>query len=364
MALANASYRELRALTDGPGLLNLAWTLDEHRFLTIDLSSLMSAELRAEQEDELPYLRSYFVQDPYGDGELGPAVARFFGRSGWECDITCGAGVLSLLHALSPLAAGRPVYVTGDSYPDLPHWIEAAGGSCVSRFSPGLPGGRPADHVRALGCKLVLVDHPRLVAGTGPNGGLDALRELCAGAAGQGAVVIVDESYANYCCSSFSSAPLATEVRNLVVLRGLSKAYGMGGLRLGYAVTHPALTARIRAVVPPLLTASLSVRLGRAVLEQGDVTAPLRARVGSAKAEMTALLAAAGLPPAAATHPNLPYVLYDEADTRARRALEDRGVLGKLQPLWSERTRTTAHKYRLSVPLSAERMAAFRGCLA
>lgn len=360
MVLANSSYRELRSLTDGPDLLNLAWTLDERRFISVDLSSLMGAELLGEREAGLPYVHSYFVQDPYGDKELGPTVAKLFGRTGWDCDITCGAGVISLLYALARLAGGRPAYITGDVYPDLPHWIEESGGACVSRYAEGLTGDRPVDHVRALGCRLVLVERPSLATATGPDDEFAALRELCAAVVGQDGVVVVDESYANYCAPSFSSAVLAEEVPNLVVLRGLSKAYGMGGLRLAYAVTHPSLTARVRAVVPPMLASSLSIRLGRAVLELGDATAPLRRRVQAAKAEMVRLLTAAGLPPADTSHPHIPYVMYDERDTAARQGLEGRGIIGKLQPFWSERTLGIAHRYRVSVPLSEERMTAFR----
>ncbi|QMU71824.1 aminotransferase class I/II-fold pyridoxal phosphate-dependent enzyme [Streptacidiphilus sp. P02-A3a] len=360
MALANASYQELRSLSDGPDLLNLAWTLDERRFLSIDLSSLMGAELLAEQEAGLPYVHGYFVQDPYGDKELGPAVAQLFGRADWACDTTCGAGVISLLYALSQLAEGRPVYITGDVYPDLPHWIEQSGGRCVSRFAEGLTGDRAVDQIRALGCRLILVERPSLVNAVGPANDVEDLRELCEAVAAQGAVVVVDESYANYCPPSFSSSVLVEELANLVVLRGLSKAYGMGGLRLAYAVSHPALTPRVRAVVPPMLASSLSLRMGAAVLSLGDATSPLRQRVQAGKAEMTRLLTAAGLPPADLSHPHVPYVMYDEQDVAARQHLEGRGIMGKLQPLWSERALGIAHKYRVSVPLSDERMAEFR----
>ncbi|AXI81001.1 aminotransferase class I/II-fold pyridoxal phosphate-dependent enzyme [Peterkaempfera bronchialis] len=361
MALANASYRRLRSLVDGPDLLNLAWTLDERRFLSIDLSSLMGAELLAEQKAGLPYLHSYFVQDPYGDRELGPTVGELFGRAGWDCEITCGAGVISLLHALAQLAEGRPVYVTGDVYPDLPHWIEQQGGVCASAFFDGLTRGGLVDHIRVLGCRLVLVERPSLVAAEADrDAGLDGLRHLCEAVAPQGAVVVVDESYANYCPPSYSSAVLVEELPNLVVLRGLSKAYGMGGLRLAYALTHRSLTPRVRAVVPPMLASSLSIRLGRAVLALGDATAALRQRVHTAKAEMTALLTSAGVPVADTSHSDVPYVMYEEQDTAAQQWLESRGIIGKLQPLWSERLLGIAHKYRVSVPLSEERMGDFR----
>lgn len=363
MALANTSYRGLASLTDNAELLNLAWTLDERGFLANDLSSLMSTELRAEYRSGLPYLHQYFVQDPYGDRELGPAVAAFFGHDDWECEITCGAGVISLLHALSRLTAGRPLYVIGDVYPDLPHWVEESGGVCASRHGAA-PGTGAVDHARALECRLVLVERPSLVpAGAQPADGSAALQELCEGTAAQGAVVVVDESYANYCPPSFSASALCRHLPNLVVLRGLSKAYGLGGLRLAYAVTHPSLTARVRAVVPPMLASSLSIRLGKAVLGLGDATAPLRRRVQVAKAETVRLLTSAGLPPSDLSHPLVPYLMYEESDTVARHGLESRGVVGKLQPLWSEHSMAVEHKYRVSVPLSEERLADLRNRL-
>lgn len=363
VALANTSYRGLVSLTDDAELLNLAWTLDERGFLATDVSSLLSAELLAEHRSGLPYLHQYFVQDPYGDRELGPAVAAFFGQDGWECEVTCGAGAISLLHALSVLAAGRPLYVVGDVYPDLPHWVAQSGGVCASRHAAD-PGAPPVDHARALGSRLILVERPRLVhAEVEPADG-HTLRELCEGTARQGAVVVVDESYANYCPPAFSAAALCRDLPNLVVLRGLSKAYGLGGLRLAYAVTHRSLTARVRAVVPPMLASSLSIRLGKAVLSLGDATPPLRRRVQVAKAETVRLLTSAGLSPSDLSHPLVPYLMYEGSDAAARHGLESRGILGKLQPLWSERTMAVEHKYRLSVPLREDRLADLRRRLA
>src|SRR3972149_3425655 len=49
---------------------------------------------------------------------------------------------------------------------------------------------------------------------------------------------IIDEAFADYTRVTF--VPWGAERRNLGVVRTLSKAYGLAGLRVGYAATHVA----------------------------------------------------------------------------------------------------------------------------
>lgn len=359
MALAVSSYDKLPALADAEGLLNLAWTLDERDYLSVNLAEVLRRELEDEARAGQPFLNSYFVQDPYGEEMLRAALTSFFSPAAWRCSITCGAGVNSLLHALARLTDGRPAYVIGDAYPDFPHWVEQSGAQCLSRHGVR-EGESHVENVRAAGASVVLVERPAL---TGDQIDLQRLRELCDGVASCGAAVIVDESYANYYPPSFSAVNLVSDVRNLAVLRGLSKAYWLGGLRLGYCVASEALTARVRAAVPPMLASSLSLRFGRAVLELGDITQPLRERVPAAAAEMRALLGAAGLIEATAACEFVPYLFCRGNDFDARQRLNGRGILGKSQPFWSESARAVTHIYRLSVPLSPERMGLLRSKL-
>lgn len=359
MALAISSYDRLPALADAEGLLNLAWTLDERAFLSVDLAEVLRRELADEAREGQPFLNSYFVQDPYGEDVLRAAVAAFFSPASWRCSITCGAGVNSLLHALAGLAGGHPAYVIGDAYPDFPHWVEQSGAQCLSRH--GLRAGAShVENVRDTGVSVVLVERPAL---TGEQMDLEQLRELCHAVEPCGAAVVVDESYANYYPPSFSAVNIVSDVRNLAVLRGLSKAYWLGGLRLGYCVASEALTERVRAVVPPMLASSLSLRFARAVLELGDITRPLRARVPAALSEMKALLGGAGFTEATASCEFVPYVFCRGNDFDAQQRLKSHGILGKSQPFWSESARSVTYKYRLSVPLSPERMGLLRSKL-
>jgi histidinol-phosphate aminotransferase len=60
-----------------------------------------------------------------------------------------------------------------------------------------------------------------------------------------GVTVVVDEAYVDFVDEPgvASVAPLVQRVPNLVVLRTFSKLHGLAGLRVGYAVTTPALAA-------------------------------------------------------------------------------------------------------------------------
>jgi histidinol-phosphate/aromatic aminotransferase/cobyric acid decarboxylase-like protein len=352
MALAISSYEDLEGLKDEQDLLRLVWTLDERAYLAVDLGEVVAREIKAEAQDDLPFVNSYFVQDPYGNGIMGAVVAGFFAQSKWECDVTCGAGVNSLLYSIAKLTKGRPMYVIGDVYPDLPHWVEQSGGKCVSRYGVSSGDGHILK-AQAAGALLVLVERPSL-AGEGLS--LVQLRELCDGVGRFNAIVVVDESYANYYSPSFSAVNIVSELRNLVVIRGLSKAYSLGGLRLGFCVTPSWLNEQVRAVIPPLLASSLSLRIGRAVLGLGDITEPLRERIRTAKPQMMTLLEASGITGAIPSCDLLPYVFFRETALDAQRQLADCGIVGKLQPFWSERDMAVANKYRLSVPLRPERM--------
>lgn len=78
---------------------------------------------------------------------------------------------------------------------------------------------------------------------------LSRIRALCEQYAGR-AIIAVDEAYIE-----FSDAPSATTLlqacENLVVMRTLSKAYGMAGVRLGTLMASPAIVDVLKKVLPP-----------------------------------------------------------------------------------------------------------------
>ncbi|MDQ3935653.1 MAG: aminotransferase class I/II-fold pyridoxal phosphate-dependent enzyme [Actinomycetota bacterium] len=361
MPLAVDTYANAGSLADAEGLLNLSWTLDERPCLAADVDALMRRELEAELAAGLEYLNTYFVKDPYGDDLLRPAVGAFFPGGVGAARVTCGAGVNSVLHALAGLTSGAAVHVVGETYPDFPYWVDRHGGRCVEHAG-GLGLEEHAGAARDAGAAIVFLERPSLIG--------DRLADpaevevLCAGAERHGALVVIDESNANYYPPAFSAANLAGSLDNLVVVRGFSKAYGLGGLRLGYCVASPAATERIRTAVPPLLGSSLALRIGRAVLELGDVGDPLRERIRDSKAELARLLAGAGLGETVVSSELMPYVLLRNSPGYFRDRVEPLGVRGKLHTLWSGATLRASQLYRMSAPLAEPRRELLRQKLA
>ena len=94
----------------------------------------------------------------------------------------------------------------------------------------------------------------RLVYVTDPNNptGLPippGVIQQIAGAA-PGALVLVDEAYADFSGRTQIGAPLERH-RNLIVGRTFAKGHGLAGLRIGALVAHPDTLAAIRRILPP-----------------------------------------------------------------------------------------------------------------
>ena len=193
---------------------------------------------------------------------------------------------------------------------------------------------------RSATCEPVIFLEGRSLFGTALDD-LVTIRWLCERAADRDALVVVDESNANYHPPAFSAVPLTGEVPNLVVARGFSKAYGMGGLRLGYCASSPELRSRLRGLIPPLLASSLSLRIGAAILRAGDVAEPLRARIATAKPLLVRFLATAGFTDVLPAGDDLPYVFLAGAIGPIHARLLQRGVIGKPHGSWSWASETS-----------------------
>lgn len=81
------------------------------------------------------------------------------------------------------------------------------------------------------------------------------------------AIVFLDEAYAEFAGKSL--AGLVREYQNLVVGRTLSKAFGLAGMRLGYAIAPPWIAEQYRRVAPMFSISSPSLAAGTAAL--GDL---------------------------------------------------------------------------------------------
>lgn len=99
--------------------------------------------------------------------------------------------------------------------------------------------------------KLVFFCSPNNPTGNDMN--LDGIREILAM---ENSIVVVDEAYAEF--SDQTALDLLEDFDNLVVMRTLSKAYGMAGLRVGVAVANSKIIDFLNTIKPPYNVNQLS----------------------------------------------------------------------------------------------------------
>jgi hypothetical protein len=120
----------------------------------------------------------------------------------------------------------------------------------------------------------------RPTAGGLPN---DFCRESSAGELGRlhevafgfGVATIVDEAFIEYAPEE-SLSQRASESPGLIVLRSLTKFFGMPGVRVAYAVSHPEMRAAIETFVPAWPVESIAAEAARLALQGQDSIAATR----------------------------------------------------------------------------------------
>lgn len=119
-----------------------------------------------------------------------------------------------------------------------------------------------------------------------PTGTLTSLEDIAylADHKPQGAVVVVDEAYIHF-TETPSAVKLVKAGKDVIVLRTLSKVYGMAGLRCGFAVARPELlepmlnrTGDNFMPVPAVVAALASLRDLQLVPERRRINAAVRQR--------------------------------------------------------------------------------------
>jgi cobalamin biosynthetic protein CobC len=120
-----------------------------------------------------------------------------------------------------------------------------------------------------------------------------ALLDLHARLARHAGVLIVDEAFADFDAKKESLAPSLPTSR-AVVLRSFGKAYGLAGLRLGFALASPDMVPSLRAALGPWPVSGPAIAIGIRALADSDWREAMRARLGGDAARLDALLHGAG----------------------------------------------------------------------
>ncbi|MCL2465647.1 MAG: histidinol-phosphate transaminase [Micrococcales bacterium] len=220
--------------------------------------------------------------------ELSQALGETLGVAPEQVVPTAGS-VSALFHAVNTFCdPGDEVVLPWRSFEAYPTAIALAGATAVP--VPLADDGR----LDMPGLAAAVTDRTRMVMVCSPNNPtgpavhadeLDALLD----AVPDDVVVLYDEAYLEFVRDpqAVDGIDVLAEHSNVVLLRTFSKAYGLAGLRVGYAVARPRLATAVRKTVTPFEVSSLAQRAAVASLAATD---ELTRRVEGIVAERTRLV--------------------------------------------------------------------------
>jgi histidinol-phosphate aminotransferase len=247
----------------GPGLVDLAVNVR-----TAPRPPWLDAAVRGALDDLAAY------PDPR------PATAAVAGRHGRPADealLTAGAAQAFVLVAQALRDQARRPVVVHPQFTEPEAALRAAGHS-VERVLLADADGFRLDPARVpADADLVVVGNP-----TNPTSVLHPAVTLAA-LARRGRVLVVDEAFADTVPGEPASLAGRRDLPGLVVLRSLTKTWGLAGLRVGYLLAAPDLVARFAAVQPlwpvstPALAAAAACATPRAVAEEHRIAVALAA---------------------------------------------------------------------------------------
>ena len=158
-----------------------------------------------------------------------------------------------------------------------------------------------------------------------PTGNLFAPADIEAILHAAPGLVVVDEAYHAFADASF--LPALARFPNLVVLRTVSKI-GMAGLRLGYAIAAPELTAELDKIRQPYNLNALTQAAAPVLLRERALLAEQAARIKAERSRMHAALARLQGVEVFATHTNFVLARVPDAPRWFER-LRQAGILVK-----------------------------------
>jgi threonine-phosphate decarboxylase len=182
----------------------------------------------------------------------------------WRCgsdQILIGNGSTELIHLLPAALQIRHLLVIGPTFSEYAHAMERYGGRVSPVLATRADGYAPplARAIEMMEAKqgrgkerppvdAVLLCNPNSPTGQGCD--VDAVIALAHAAHRRKILVILDETFADY-CEERSMLPLLHRAGHAIVLRSFTKFFALPGLRIGYLVTTAALVRRLRVHQAP-----------------------------------------------------------------------------------------------------------------
>jgi histidinol-phosphate aminotransferase len=201
----------------------------------------------------------------YPDPVFVALRSRLEARYGVPADqIICGNGSDEILALLIRACAGEGDRIAfGDPSYSLYETLTQIQNACPVGVPMGPSWELPVDALLAVDAPLTFVTTPHAPSGTAF--GLADLERLASGLSG---VVVFDEAYVDF--GGASALAFLARHSNAVIVRTMSKAFGLAGIRLGYAFGSPEVIGSLYKIKDSYNVDHLSQVAGCAALDAWD----------------------------------------------------------------------------------------------
>ena len=113
--------------------------------------------------------------------------------------------------------------------------------------------------------EMLILGHPNNPTGhVWSEDSLDTLVHYCKS---QRIILVIDETFIEFCQETVSALKWIHHSQHLIVVRSMTKFFGLAGIRLGYGVMHPSLRLRLKKYQVPWSVNTMAQKMGIAVLD-------------------------------------------------------------------------------------------------
>ena len=223
---------------------------------------------------------------------LEAALARRHGVDAERVVVTAGADETIDRACRALLAPGRNLVLPVPTFEMIARYARLSGGEVRTVAWTGSVWPR-AEVLAALDAETAMV---AIVTPNNPTGAVATLEDVRAIAeAAPHALVMLDHAYIEFAGAEHDLTTHVLDLPNVLVVRTVSKAWGLAGLRVGYGVGDPRLVDWLRACGAPYPVSGPSLALARAALQQGDaLVADFVSRVVQERESLQRLLTVRG----------------------------------------------------------------------
>lgn len=307
---------ELRKLIESgkSDLLDLTYDADEIRL--VDIHSLIKPFLTILSQKSLDLVK-YFDADPLYQDSLGELILSFHEiKKVKKEQVFFGNGAYALFKEIVPyLLDTKGVMIgNGPQFPDFPSVYTALGGKYRPVYNKSW--NFPVDEIiyeikNNSKVSTIFIDVPSNATGNYLKP--EETKTIIEAASKKGIIVIVDEAYSNYLPPQETVAKYVNSFPNLIIIRSLSKAYDLGGIRFGYAIMSEGLAKEYEKIHSPFEPAVFSVLMAEYIFKHGKELNKHLAKsidaITTYRQKTIALLKQKGIHPIP-SHPNMPQIMF------------------------------------------------------